>query len=65
MKNFKAFGIEIYSKMDQNKAIVKAVKFLHTYLFNSTQYHAEKLQKNLKTNKPEFLRLIAIYPQVI
>ena len=53
------------SKLDQNKAVTKAVKLMEAYLMNTNTFSAEKLQKNFKSNKAEFLRLIAIYPQVI
>jgi hypothetical protein len=50
--------------MDQNKPITKAIKLIQSYLANSNSYQAEKLYKNLKSNKTEFLRLLSIYSQV-
>ena len=37
---------------------------MEAYLTNPDAFNADKLQKNFKLNKSEFLRLIAIYPQV-
>jgi hypothetical protein len=54
----------LINKADANKPVVKAIKLIQTYANNSNLYKAEKLQKYLKSNKSEFLRLVAFYPQV-
>lgn len=50
--------------MDQNKPTTKAIKLIQNYLANSNSYQAEKLYKNLKSNKTEFLRLLSIHSHV-
>lgn len=57
-------GSDIFTKIDTNKPIGKALKFIQIYLSNRYLYIAEKLSKSLKTNKSEFLRLLALYPKV-
>ena len=63
-QKFKLTKSDVSSKLDQNKAVTKAVKLMEAYLLSTNAFNAEKLQKNFKSNKSEFLRLIAIYPQV-
>ena len=62
--HFKIDGSDIFTKIDTNKPIGKALKLIQNYLSNKHLYIAEKLSKNLKTNKSEFLRLLALYPKV-
>jgi hypothetical protein len=47
--------------MDNTKPVVKAVKTIQSCVTEENEYLAEKLQKTLKTNKPEFLRLFLLY----
>jgi hypothetical protein len=51
--------------LDANKPVAKAVKQLQACVKDLSMFKAEKLQKNLKSNKSEFLRLLAVYPNVI
>ena len=55
---------DLFNKMDNSKPIVKAVRVIQNCSNNYNVFRAEKLQKNLKSNKGEFLRLLAFYPQV-
>lgn len=47
--------------MDNTKPIVKSVKTIQLCVTDENDYLAEKFQKTLKTNKPEFLRLFLLY----
>ena len=58
------FGYEICHKMDINKPIVKAVKIMQTMLCDPDKYVLEKLQRLLKTNKAEFLRILLMFNEV-
>ncbi len=60
----KSTDVELSSKLDCNKPVGKAIKFIESYLNNSNLLKAEKLHANLKGNKSEFLRLLALYPKV-
>jgi len=55
---------DLSSKFDCNKPVGKAIKFIESYLNNSHLHKAEKLHANVKANKSEFLRLLALYPKV-
>lgn len=63
--NSKVAGEDLFNKMDTAKPVEKGVKLLQAYLSSPAIYKAEKLQKYFKSNKAEFLRLLAYYPQVI
>ena len=58
------YGHDICYKMDTNKPIVKAVKVMQTMLCNPDTYTIEKLQRLLKNNKAEFLRVLLMYNEV-
>jgi hypothetical protein len=62
--NTKGNGTDLCSKFDLNKPVGKAVKLIQSYLTNKYLFNAEKLQRNLKINKPEFLRLLALFHKV-
>ena len=68
---FNYFGIfkintsDMYSILDPNEPISKALRIMQNILCKPAVYEAERLQKCLKTNKTEFLRLISIYSEVI
>lgn len=50
--------------MDASKPIVKSVKILQSILNDSDGFIVDKLQKNLKSNKAEFLRLFFLFDDV-
>jgi hypothetical protein len=50
--------------MDISKPIVKAVKVMQTMLCDPDGYILDKLQKLLKTNKGEFLRIFLMFEEV-
>lgn len=58
-------SIDICSKMELNKPIGKVFKIIQSYLTNSALFNAEKLQKYIKTNETEFIRLLSICPKVL
>lgn len=58
-------SIDICSKMELNKPIGKVFKIIQSYLTNSALFNAEKLQKYIKTNETEFIRLLSMCPKVL
>lgn len=56
-------GSDILSKIDCNQPIGRAFRVIVNYLNNPVLFVCEKLQKNIKSNKTEFLRLLAIIPK--
>jgi hypothetical protein len=61
------YGHDICYKIDNKqsfKPIPKAVKVMQTMLCNPDTYIVEKLQRLLKNNKAEFLRVLFMYNEV-
>jgi len=57
-------GIDICSKMETNKPVGKVIKVIQSCLTSSALFNAEKLQKTIKQNETEFIRLLSIFPKV-
>ena len=51
--------------METNKPVGKVIKVIQSCLTNSALFNAEKLQKTIKQNETEFIRLLSIFPKVL
>jgi len=49
--------------MESAKSVGKVFKVIQNYLTNPALYYAEKLQKSIKQNETEFIRLLSTYPK--